>query len=426
MPRPPLALAAIVLGALALRLIPLLSGHLTPPGWFDTSFHVAMALDIRDGDPAGLLHPWWHTAADQAYLVDRYRASFLYPPLINALLAAAMLLAHPGIAAILVAALLFTLAPLAAYALIAAHGGSLRARLAGAAVAAVSPALLRAQEHGFWTFPTATAFLLLSYAAAMAYGRRHEHRYLAMALAAAVLASLTHWAFILPCIAVFIGMHFHWKERTPIGIAAALALLLAPFYLVALTAASPYRITYYPAFHPDSLAAYVLGVTGLLAFRKRFPLPALAAAVTALLTAAFMAAGVRLPFIDMLQFLLPFLLAFFGGMALDIRATPAIRRGAAVLACVLLVAALAASIQQQRQVMPALTDGELEGLLRLRESVRPEMLLLPDARIGPWVTVASRGARFVHPDRISEEPPEGTGALYRVRSTGTDVILVPP
>ena len=160
-------LLLIFLFSFLVKLSPLYHGYNVPLGAVDTSFHIASALDLYEGYYKGVIHPWWHLKnhylIDGYDAVDRNSASFFYPPFIHAALAFGFLFSHPGIAAIIVVSLLYSLSIVAVFFVCKSFNFNDAPALASSALIAVSMPLIYSQNYGFWTFSIALNFAFTSF-----------------------------------------------------------------------------------------------------------------------------------------------------------------------------------------------------------------------------------------------------------------------
>ena len=401
----------IFLLSFLIRAIPLLQGYTVPHGYVDTSSHISLALDLKEGDIDSLVHPWWHVKnhyiINDYDIVDRNAASFFYPPFIALILAGGYMFLHPGIGTIIIISLLYSLSTIAVFLLCKSFGVRDRFSLIASLIIALSPALLVSQYFGFWSFMIALNFMILSYS----YFRLGRMR---LSVLFAFISAITHWGFIVLIIAVFL-LEFNKGKKSMDYLKYSLAFLI-PFYLVLIITWNPftYVTTHFTEFLFVNIPLAILAVVSFVLFFKKYKPAAIASIIIIALVCVYYAFPVIL-FGDMLQFVIPFIIAFFIAVLLNeipfFRKNSKLHSHSSIVEVILLliigislmlnIIALA-SICHTTQ--PSITNKQFDALLGLRSGIDNDKSVLSIQKgMAPWIVLVGKDSLILYPFSYEDE-----------------------
>ena len=398
-----LILCSLVLISTMLGVLPTIL-HGVPPGHVDTAFHIAIGLDVQEGNIKSLAHQWWHLRNhehyEDAHLVNRYQTRFVYPPLIHVLLAITYIFIPVGIGTAGLIAALYALSIPAIYSLLRSFDVSTPQALVGAAIMTVSTPLLYSQHAGFWTFAIALNFASLSYASI----RYHK---VAPSIFFGVCAVLTHWVFFAGVITVILVEWVHRKNDSAKTVLLVVSSICIPLLIGTIMLSSwPYIGTSHTLVHLDNIILIIAAMIGAWHVRNTIPEVVLYAAITSIIVLGHSVGLITIIFSDMLQYAVPYFVASFAALGIK-HSRRALRPLMLFLVGIGIILATASSLTAVLQVEPSISDEELTSLLEVRQELilTTEDIIFWEIETYPgWIVVLSKDARIAYPFSLQEEP----------------------
>jgi hypothetical protein len=173
-------------------------------------------------------------------------------------------------------------------------------------------------------------------------------------------------------------------------------MLIAAF--LAMSSTLSYEFTYSSFLFQENLMLYLLAILGWVLISRRNGLAAIAPFALILPMLFYYTANIRIPFVDMFQFTLPFFIAFYIACIYQ-RLRRRIRPIFLIFIILLAGFCFFQLINIQLSLEPDLTNEQFMALLGLRQPFIPNSttILAIEERYGPWIVLVAKNSKIINP-----------------------------